>query len=201
MKKTILIFLAAFAATAALAVETTLINGPATDFGYPTNLSASVGAGVNTNAATGALTNNVQIGVVAATSTNFYSLSGSLGVQSATNLWPSAGFSPAASYPGTVFGPFRLAEIYTAMTPMGSNATAATVIVRWAASVDGNNWVSNVFVQTYNSAINVTNIVGAPLLTNYDTVAIPFLCIQQIENNLGIPLTNVLIEINGKPGI
>lgn len=149
---------------------------------------------------------NYQQGVVFAAWTNAYNLQinggsqGNLGGgQQNTNLWPAASFSPQGNYPNTLYGPFRNTAIFTQLPLTATNAVAATIIVRYAGSVDGNNWVSNVVVQTFNPIANTAS--AANNLTNYDSTSYPYIALQAIENNAAVPITNALIEVSGKPGL
>jgi hypothetical protein len=161
-----------------------------------TNLSYSVGAGNNTNTA-GTLTNNVFPGVVLGATTNFYSDYGTMNTQSATNLYPSAGWNPGGGYPNTLYGPNRAVVFYINGSLLATNATSTACVVRFAGSVDGNLWVSNIFTLPYTVAVNTTS-PGPLLFTN--TIYPPFVCVQQVENPGASVLTNLTVEASTTPG-
>ena len=163
-----------------------------------TNLTFSVGAGVNTNTA-GALTNNQFSGVVANATTNYYTLSTGIGTQSATNVWPSAGFT-LIGYPNTLYGPFNNTEFYINGGLLASNASSTAIVVRFAGSIDGANWYSNYFALPYTIPATAVTTIG-PWVTNTATGGMPFMCIQQVENPGANVLSNLTVEVVGKPGL
>jgi hypothetical protein len=175
---------------------TTLFNGTA----Y-TNFSAAVGGGTNTS---GAYTNNVQVGVILAASTNYYTLGTGTGTQPAqpTSSWPSCGFSPAALYPGTLYGPFNNLGIYQSLPLQATNASSTALTIAWAGSPDGVYWVSNYFVETYTIPVNsFLPSVPSLMFTNISTGALPYMCLQSIINPGANAITNAIIEVGGKPGL
>ncbi len=80
-----------------------------------------------------------------------------------------------------------------------TNASSTSVIIRWAGSVDGSLWKSNYITTTYVIPVNTTQ--AGLYLTNTLTGALPYMCIQQIENPGVAFLTNIVVEVSGKPGL
>ena len=86
---------------------------------------------------------------------------------------------------------------------MATNATSTAVVFRFAGSVDGVLWATNAFVFTYTIPINslTPNNVPSSVLTNTATGALPYMCLQDIENPGVSALTNIVVEVSGKPGL
>jgi len=161
-----------FFAMQSQAAQFTLVNGT-----LGTNSTVTVGG---TNYTTGWMTPS---------STNNFNLASGIGTQSNTNQWPSAGFT-SVGYPGTLYGPFRCASIYV----NGSATTGSTAATFYlAVSQDGANWSTNYAAFAWTP--------GSPLVTNIDLGAAAYCCINQIRNPNAGGLTNLLIEVNGKPGL
>ena len=153
------------------ALMTTVVNGPA----Y-TNATVLVG------------TNTLQNGVVAAVSTNYYNLAKGSGVQVNTNAWPSAYVSAQGGFPGALGGPSRYEQFYINSTGTG------TIPIVFAGTVDGSNFVTNFLTINYPA--------GSPYMTNVDLGALPGLGLYSVANtNAATAVSNLLIEVSGKPGI
>ena len=158
------------------------------------NYTQLINGTLYTNATVVLVNSTNQVGVVLANSTNKYSLLANYGAQDSVTNWPAASFSPQGSYPNTIYAPYRNAAFYlsTPAQAIDGNSTRTMAQVTFAASVDGVNWASNYLT----IAVSVTNNV----VTNIDTLATPYLAIQSIGNtNATTPLTNILIEVSGKP--
>lgn len=170
MKKLILIALLACSATIAARAGT-----------YTTLVNGFL-SGTNTTLVG---VSNLVTGTVQASFTNTFNLNTGTGTQANTNLWPSQGFSPQAAYPNTLYAPYRLADF-------GFQSAGGTALTyRFASTIDGTIWTSNAFSVVVPS--------GAFFQTNFDTQATPFYALQSIENTNASAVSNLVIEVNGKP--
>ncbi len=135
-------------------------------------------AGISTN-----------VGWVAPFTTNTYNLSTTARYQGNTNQWPAMPFG----YYGI---DNRYLAIQTSFTSRDTNS--AVVTLRYAGSTDnGGHWLSNYFV--VNITANGTATVST--ITNADLFAVPFICLQTIENtNTASALTNFFFSATTKQG-
>lgn len=198
MKKLIAIGIA----TVCVAIEsfagqfpTYLVNGPA----Y-----------TNKTVIANSLTN--QIGVIAPLTTNSYNLvigssgysSASYlagGTQTATNLWPSVAFNSSPGYPLTLYGPVNNVTLQCQFScpPGGTTNAAGGLVLVFARSVDGINWVTNSDTWGLPLSANATN--SLPAQTNITLNGDIFLGLQALYNTNAITITNILLEAGSKPGI
>lgn len=181
------------AAAAALAGNpVTLLNGT-----LSTNPAVIVYVGPQSGT-TGMQTNVA--GVVLASNTNTYSLATGIGTQDANTNWPSAGWSPQGNYPNTLYGPYNNMTMYLNYKLLGSSV--GTVTFRFAASPDGTYWVSNYLaIQATNGTGGLAYAMLTPGLTNITTYGVPYYALQTIENTNAIAVSNIVIEVTGKPGL
>ena len=140
-----------------------------------------------------------QIGVVLGASTNTYNLYPGLGTQLNPTNWPSAGTSPQGNYPGTLEGPYNNMAFYTYAQLQATNASSTALVFQYAGSIDGYNWVTNYFSQTYTVAVNT--LTPGPVITNITTGGVSFIALYQIQNPGVSAVTNIIIEADGKPGL
>lgn len=197
MKKTLVSLLLALGVAAAQAGPITLINGS-----LYTNNNVTVGNSLTNSS--GIYTNNFQIGVVLGTSNVLFNL-GANGSQANTNLWPAVSFTPGGGngsgqgYPNTLYGPYSATEFYLSFNLVATNTTATTLTTIWAGSVDGINWSTNWLTLTQIIGVNSTGTNA--VLTNIVTGGLPWVSLQEIENPGTQAVTNMLFEVNGKPGL
>lgn len=144
-------------------------------------------------------TNTLQLGVVLGAATNSHNMGVTTGVQVNTNQWPSLGFSPQGGFPNTLQGPYAQVQIGVYGELPATNATSTSITIRWAGSIDGTLWQSNYLQTVYVIPVN-TKLQGL-YLTNTQTGPLPYMCVQQIENPGVAFLTNLVIQVSGKPGL
>lgn len=165
--------------------------------GYGTNSAQILMNSVTnqTGVVKGAATNSYNMPVVSGASSSSYAITGA---SANTNLWPPSGFAMIGGYPGTLYGPVRQVTIFEQFSIMATNAGGTqNVVVRWAGG-DGYIWQSNYLVQTL--AIPANQTVFSTFVTNNDTLGMPYLALQSLENTNVTALTNVIIDATAKPG-
>lgn len=198
-------FLAAIMATVCFLLAPALFAGTYTTLWQDstTNVTAAYNnaAGLNSS---GAVTNNYIIGTVGGASNVFFYLSGTTGTQPAlgTNSYlPAAAVSPQGTYPGSLYGPYNNMAVVVSANIMATNATATSISFRFAGSIDGVNWFTNFYVHNYNIPTTSTTAVTPITYSNVVTYAVPFICLQEIDNPGVAAVTNILVEVSGKPGL
>ena len=156
----------------------------------------------------GIYTNTFQNGQVPGASNIVYQLAGSTGLQP---NFGTNGFLPSAvdnltGYPNTLYGPQNYVTIVTTGNLLATNASSTAVVFRFAASADGGTgsaglWVTNYAVLTLTIPVNA---IGSTQPCQTNTVATGgwnYLALQAIENPGVSALTNIVVEVSGKPGL
>lgn len=197
MKKLLYSLISAFALTIAHAGPyTTILNGIGLN---QSNLCNAVVGATGTNSS-GFPTNNVTVGLLPGAQTNTFNLNilgvpgfvnvGNYSTQVNTNNYPSIWFSPQASYPNTLYGPFNNTTIN--IFDNGTNVSVQTY--KLAQSLDGVYWVSN--------AITAAVTTGTPWTTNFASGGVVYYALQSeaSTNAAAVVVTNIF-EVSGKPGL
>jgi len=156
----------------------------------------------------GIYTNTFQNGQVPGASNIVYQLAGSTGLQP---NFGTNGFLPSAvdnltGYPNTLYGPQNYVTIVTTGNLLATNATSTAVVFRFAASADGGTgsaglWVTNYAVVTLTIPINATSSTQPCSTNTVATGGWNYLALQAIENPGVSALTNIVVEVSGKPGL
>jgi len=213
MKKltAIIALVSAFVLNIQAANFVTLMNGYST-----TNVSAPLNGGTNSS---GIYTNTFQVGQVPGASNVVFQLASSSGQQpyNGTNGYlPSSVVSLQGNYPGTLYGPQNFTTIICNGSIMSTNASSTAVVFRFATSVDAATpasgstsvtlaggpalWVTNYAVLTLTIPVN-SFAATQPVTNTIATGGWTTLALQAIENPGAAALTNIVIEVNGKPGL
>ncbi len=198
----ILAFLCLFAGLEIQAANFTyLMNGPAS-----TVINAPLNGGTNTS---GVFTNTFQVGQVPGASNIVFQLAGGNGIQplNGTNgFLPSAYFNSEPGYPGTLYGPNNFTTIAITGNLLATNASSTAIVFRFAANIDDATYPAGLWVTNYaviTLTVPVNGLVSTqPVVTN--TIAMggwKNLALQAIENPGASAITNIVIEVNGKPGL
>jgi len=148
--------------------------------------------------ATNAWTTN-QVGVVLGSTNNYYNLAAGLGIQTNPTNQPSCGFSPQGNYPGTLYGPFKNATFVKSAALTATNSSSTTLTFVYAGSIDASMWASNYYTETYIIPVNKKTIYA--VATTNDFGAMPIVALQEIDNSGVADVTNIVLEVNGKPGL
>ena len=176
----------------------TLMNG-----NYSTNFNAVLNASPSATNSVGTITNNFQLGQVPGASNVWFQLSSVQGSQPylGTNQYlPASVANIEGSYPGTLAGPINKITIGAYASLMVSNATSTATVIRFAGSIDGVYWQTNVAALTLTIPVNSTtptNFITATL----ESYGWAYFGLQDIENPGVAAMTNIVVEINGKSGL
>lgn len=210
MKKilTLIALVSAFVLNSNAANFTTLMNG----YAY-TNANVPLFSATNSS---GVWSNNFQIGTAPGASNILFALSANSGTQpysGATGLLPAFSYNTEIGYPNTLYGPQNYTTIVINGFLMATNATSTAVLFKFASSIDGGTstntlgtstpqaiWVTNYTVLTMTIPVNSFNATQ-PVTNTIATGGWGYLNLQAIENPGVAALTNIVIEINGKPGL
>ena len=152
----------------------------------------------------GAVTNNYQNGQVPGASNVLYQLSTSLGDQPyrGTNIYlPALPISMRGNYPNSLTAPSRMLSVEISGYLMATNATSTAVVFQFAKTDSGKVWMTNAFTAAYTIAVNSTTPTGIVWMTNIDTGGDGFYALQQINNPGVAALTNIIINMESKPGL
>ena len=210
----VILALLLFASSAKAGNYVTLING-----NLYTNNNVALYSGTNS---AGTITNNYQLGIVPASSNvlfNLSSVAGSLPLAIAlTNSYPpvlpAEVFFPnggvngsSGGYPNTLYGAYNntLIGIYYSMTATNIGITSVAFI--FAGSIDGVLWQTNALTMVTTvpaSTIAAPQLSPTNMITySFTSAAWPMYALQQINNstNTVSAITNIVIEVTGKPGI
>ena len=173
-----------------------------------TNNNAAYNSGTN---GFGAVTNNFQVGVVPGASNVLWQLSSTLNAQPflGTNgylpalvFYPNGGVGGlGVGFPNTLYGPFNNTLIGFGFNLVATNASSTTVTVQWAGSLDGVYWQTNLITQTYVVPVNSLAPTNGIETIQYTALAWPMIALQQVNNPGVAAVTNMIIEVNGKPGL
>lgn len=161
--------------------------------------------GTNTS---GIYTNTFQNGQVPGASNVVYQLAAGNGLQpnfGTNGFLPSSFVNLEAGYPGTLYGPQNFTTIIASGNLMATNASSTAVVFRFAANIDSaayptGLWITNYAVLTMTIPVNTLNSTQ-PVTNTFSTGGWANLALQAIENPGVAALTNIVIEVNGKPGL
>jgi len=218
----LLIIFALFALSAQAFNYTTLING---------NLYTNVNAALySTTNSSGTITNNFQLGTVPASSNVVFYLSSSagalppitttnaLGSAGGTNNWPpvlpaqpfypggGVNGSGVGGYPNTLYGPYNNLLVAITYQSVFTNNVAGVATFIFAGSIDGVLWQTNLFSLALTTPVYSGAGTGLAPTNGIEYVAFasaawPIIALQQINNAGTNAITNIVVEVTGKPGI
>lgn len=204
MKKlTAILAFAAVALASHASIFFTLLNG-----NLYTNNNVAYNSGTN---GPGVVTNNFQLGVVPGASNVFWALTQQSGQQpqlGTNGFLPSAevnadGGTPPTfigGYPNTLYAPWNNTTIGVYGNLVATNASSTSVTFQFATSIDGTVWQTN--YQTMTMVIPVNSLVPTNLITSsFTSGGNCYIALQQINNPGVAALSNIVVEVNGKPGL
>lgn len=195
--------LAASALVAKASIFFTLMNG-----NLYTNNNVAYNSGLN---GAGAVTNNFQLGTCPGSSNILFALTPSSGQQpqlGTNGFLPSAevnsdGGTPPnfiGGFPNTLYAPWNNTCIGVYGSLVATNATSTAVVFQFATSIDGTIWQTN--YQTVTMTVPVNSFSPTGLVTStFTTGGNCYVALQQINNPGTAALTNIVVELNGKPGL
>ena len=179
-----------------------------------TNVGWALNSGTNTSSVN---TNNYFPYTVPGASNVLFTLSTSFGAvppvpsgyltntPPGTNAWPptlpAVVFNPQGNYPNTLYGPYNNALLVETFNLMATNATSTTITEQFAGTVDGVLWQTNALTLTYVVPANSLTPTNGIESCQWTTTAWPIYALQQINNPGVAAMTNIVMEVNGKPGI
>lgn len=169
-----------------------------------TNFNAIYNAAASATNSTGVITNNYQNGQVPGASNVFYTVSSLTGAQpqlGTNGFLPSLVLNVKGGFQNSLTAPARAVTIALGGQLMATNATSTTVTFQFFA-YDASGLVLQTNYQTATlifpgNSVTATNVQ----FTSFDSQALGYVGLQQINNPGVAALTNIVVDIHSKSGL
>ena len=191
---------------------TPLINGSGIATNAAPTLAYNAGFLTNSSGQVIAVTNNYFLGTVPGASNVMFYLGGSGNLQPGlgTNgflpsvlIFPDGGTSPngVGGFPNTLYGPYNNMIVGSTFNLVATNATSTTVTYQFAGTIDGTFFQTNAFQMTFVVPVNSLSPTNGIETFSFTSGGWPAYALQQINNPGAAAMTNLVLEVNGKPGL